>query len=107
MLRPSCPPRVYLTLCADLYPSPHHSSASYDAFCLEFTSGWRNTMHKHYSVLVLTILLTEDGQRCKKKKKEDNVHKVLNMSELLIECHSCLVYVKSCFALAPMCRCSD
>lgn len=62
-------------------------------------------MHKHYSVLVLTILLTEDGQRC--KKKEDNVHKVLNMSELLIECHSCLVYVKSCFALAPMCRCSD
>lgn len=69
MLRPSCPPRVYLTLCADLYPSPHHSSASYDAFCLEFTSGWRNTMHKHYSVLVLTILLTEDGQRCKKKKK--------------------------------------
>lgn len=63
-------------------------------------------MHKHCSVLVLTILLTEDGQRCK-KKKEDNVHKVLNMSELLIECHSCLVYVKSCFALAPMCRCSD
>lgn len=27
-------------------------------------------MHKHCSVLVLTILLTEDGQRCKKKKKK-------------------------------------
>lgn len=26
-------------------------------------------MHKHCSVLVLTILLTEDGQRCKKKKR--------------------------------------
>lgn len=25
-------------------------------------------MHKHCSVLVLTILLTEDGQQCKKKR---------------------------------------
>lgn len=31
---------VYFTPCADLYPSPHHlTQASYDAFCLESTSG--------------------------------------------------------------------
>lgn len=72
---------LFCPLCWPLPLSPPHS-CQLRRLLFAVYIWWRSNMPPHCFVLALTILL--------KEKREEDVRKVLNMSELLTKCHSTL-----------------
>lgn len=67
---------VYFALCADLYHSQHHTPASYDAFCLEFTSGGGTAC----PYIVFFFTAHNLSQRRQRKEKQNKGRKMFTKS---------------------------